>query len=154
MANHLCPSCGFQHASDGNEVPAIEVNEVVAPSLDEIQDFLKKFVEQFGLSVDSKLSDVFLSMNGARAAAQDKVAPEPAKISASCPICIGQGAEFVTESAEEFTAHMEAGVHGKPAEELPTPPFTEPTDPPADPQPAEPTTETPAEPTPATQPEG
>lgn len=30
-AQHLCPSCGYQHDSEGNEVAPIIINQIVAP---------------------------------------------------------------------------------------------------------------------------
>lgn len=122
MANHPCPSCGFVHASEGNEVPAIVVEEMRAPSFGDVKIFLRGMVERFNLSLDHRVSDV---LNAIEESVKREAEPAAVKSISACPVCVSQGFDFVTDSIEEFNAHMTASQHGKPVEPELHPPTPE-----------------------------
>jgi len=138
MAQHPCPSCGYQHESSGNEVPAIEVVETRAPTLDEVGAFLQNVTGRFGLNMDSSVRQVVDALRGDKQHRDGESAEPAAPRLASCPLCQAAGVPFKTANRDEYKRHMAAGKHPAEAEPEPEPepappstPVNEPAEPPA-----------------------
>jgi hypothetical protein len=106
MAHHNCPSCGFEHPSEGAEVPSILVNAAALPTLPVLEQFLRESVERFGLKLGNSVESVLQAMKGEAERGEQLVT---ASLSV-CPLC---GPAFTSDNAEAFNDHMRAHQRGE-----------------------------------------
>lgn len=113
MASHNCPSCGFNHPSEGGEVPAIVVSGAAQMTLPELENYLRANVEKFGLKLGDSVERVLQALKGE--AERGEQAPVPTL--SKCPLC-----PFTSDNGEEFNGHMrdhQNGAQAQPGEPAP-----------------------------------